>query len=86
MSQLKKTLNKLQKKPTPKDVTWDELIKVLNHFGFKSLTAGKTGGSRRKFINKNKMIISLHEPHPRKELKKYQIDQVLETLREEKLI
>jgi hypothetical protein len=86
VSQIKKIIAKLQKKPTPKDVTWDELIKVLNHFGFKALPEGKTGGSRRKFINKNKMIISLHEPHPRKELKKYQIDQVLDTLKEERLI
>jgi len=86
VSQIKKIIAKLQKKPTPKDVTWDELIKVLNHFGFKGLPAGKTGGSRRKFINENKMIISLHEPHPRKELKKYQIDQVLDTLKEERLI
>lgn len=86
MSQIKKIIAKLQKKPTPKDVTWDELIKVLNHFGFKALPAGKTGGSRRKFINENKTIISLHEPHPRKELKKYQIDQVLEILKEERLI
>lgn len=86
MSQVKKIITKLQKTPTPKDITWDELIKVLNHFGFKSLPAGKTGGSRRKFMNIKKTMISLHEPHPRKELKKYQIDQVLETLRDERLL
>ncbi len=86
MSQIKKIIVKLQKKPAPKDLTWDELLKVLSHFKFEPITRGKTGGSRRKFINGSKVIISLHEPHPRNELKKYQIDQVLEILRNEGLL
>ncbi len=86
MSQIEKIIKKLQKKPTPKDFSWDELIKVLKHFDFKVISSGKTGGSRRKFINSNKIIISLHEPHPHNELKKYQIDQILDILREEELL
>ena len=86
MSKIEKLIVKLQKKPTPKDFNWDELLKVLIHFEFEPMTKGKTGGSRRKFINADKIVISLHEPHPRNELKKYQIDQVLELLRSEGLL
>ncbi len=86
MSKIDKIKEKLQKKPTPKNFKWEELIKVLNHFGFKAISSGKTGGSRRKFINDNKIIISLHEPHPSSELKKYQIEQVLEVLKQENFL
>ena len=86
MSQIDKIIQKIQKKPTPKNFSWDELLKLLNHFQFQPITKGKTGGSRRKFINEDKVIISLHEPHPQKELKKYQIDQILEILKNEDLL
>ena len=86
MSQVKKTIGKLQKKPPPKDFTWEELIKVLNYLGFESLPTGKTGGSRRKFVNNDNIVISLHEPHPQKVLKAYQIEQVLKFLKEEGLL
>jgi HicA toxin of bacterial toxin-antitoxin, len=70
-----------------KDFRWEELIRLLNHFGYQLVSSGKTGGSRRKFIHPHKkIIISLHEPHPRKELKMYQLDQIIEVLREEGLI
>lgn len=83
LSQIEKLIKKLQKKPSPKNFTWDELIKVLKYFGFRILSKGKTGGSRRKFLNDDDVLINLHEPHPSKELKKYQIEQVLEILNEE---
>lgn len=67
MDKIDKTIQKL--KSNPKDFTWDELRKVLSHFGFEELKAGKTGGSRRKFVNSSKDIISLHEPHPQKTVK-----------------
>ena len=86
MSQLNKIITKLQKRPTPRGFTWDDLLKVLTHFGFEPIPRGKTGGSRRKFINADKVIISLHEPHPRNELKKYQIDQIIEILKNEALL
>ncbi|MGN7986037.1 type II toxin-antitoxin system HicA family toxin [Pedobacter sp. 22226] len=61
----------------PKDFTWEELLRVLTHFGFKKIKAGKTGGSRRKFVDEKKNIISLHEPHPSNIIKEYAIRQVL---------
>jgi hypothetical protein len=48
----------------PRDFTWDELIKVLSVFGYTEFKKGKTGGSRRKFVDHNNNIISLHKPHP----------------------
>ena len=71
---------------SPKDFTWDELVKVLYAFGFELKKTGKTGGSRRKFENKNNIPISLHEPHNPSILKPYAIKQVIEILKKEKLI
>ena len=41
---------------------------------------GKTGGSRRKFVNQQNAIISLHKPHPGNILKTYAIKQIIEHL------
>ena len=60
-------------------MTWDELVSVL---GYTEIQSGKTGGSRRKFCDANKIIISLHKPHPKPIVKSYVIDQVLEHLKE----
>lgn len=79
MSKIDKLIEKLKSKP--KNFTWDELLKVLNHFGFKQIGQGKTGGSRRKFVNDNKEVIILHEPHPQKVLKSYQLDIIIECLK-----
>lgn len=79
MSKIDKLIEKLESKP--KDFTWDELLKVLSHFGFKQIGQGKTGGSRRKFVNDNKEVIILHEPHPQKVLKSYQLDIIIECLK-----
>jgi predicted RNA binding protein YcfA (HicA-like mRNA interferase family) len=85
VSKQEKLLKKLLTRA--KDFRWEELIRLLNYFGYQLVSTGKTGGSRRKFIHpQKKIIISLHEPHPRKELKMYQIEQIIETLREEDLI
>lgn len=79
MSKVEKIIEKLKSKP--KDFTWDEMIKVLNCFGFEQMAQGKTGGSRRKLMNGNKQIISLHEPHPQKVLKWYQLDIIIDFLK-----
>lgn len=79
MSKIDKLIKKL--KSNPKDFTWDELKKVLAHFGFEEIKQkGKTGGSRRKFVNEKLEVISLHEPHPEKIIKSYVIKQIKEHL------
>ena len=68
----------------PKDFTWDELVRLLGSLGFESVKAGKTGGSRQRFVHPaSGAVISLHRPHPHQELKSYQLDQVIEALQEE---
>ncbi|WP_133576549.1 type II toxin-antitoxin system HicA family toxin [Pedobacter metabolipauper] len=70
----------------PKDLSWHEAIKVLNHYGFYEIRNSKTGGSRRKFVNQSDDVICLHHPHPSVILKKYQIDLIqLKLIHYEKL-
>ena len=65
-------------KSIPKDLTWSELVKILNYYNyFEKSKKGKTGGSRRKFINEYLDIISLHKPHPKNIVKQYVIRQLL---------
>jgi len=80
MSQIQKLIARLIS--FPKDFTWEELVKILNHFGFKELKVGKTGGARRKFSNDVGLIISLHKPHPSKIMKRYQLNDVVGVLKE----
>jgi len=72
-------------KNNPKDFTFDEMQTALVSLGFELLHTRKTNGSRIKFIKGN-IVITLHKPHPRKELLEYQIKQVLEMLEKENVI
>jgi hypothetical protein len=69
----------------PKDFTFDEMRTLLEFLGFEMSTKGKTSGSRILFTKGN-IPISLHKPHPRKELLEYQLKQVLEVLEKEGLL
>ncbi len=66
----------------PKDFTWEELTKILAQFGYMELKKGKTGGSRRKFADTKKNIITLHKPHPGNIVKEYAVRQVIAHLKE----
>lgn len=44
----------------PSDFTWDELKKLLLSFGYKESNAGKTSGSRVRFISDIYSPILLH--------------------------
>jgi HicA toxin of bacterial toxin-antitoxin, len=59
---------------------------MLSGFGYALAKTGKTGGSRVKFIHPNLPPIILHRPHPTPVLKKYQMEQIEETLKGEGLI
>ncbi len=84
MSQHKKLLKRLLGKPT--DFTWSELVSLLRHLGF-DLIPDKSGSSGRKFIHtENKMIINLHEPHPKKVILSCYISQIIKSLKEGGLI
>ena len=84
MSRIEKLIERLLSKPS--DFTWTELKKVLGHYGFDELKGGKTGGSRRRFVNKEKHIITLHKPHPKEILKRYQLTEVINVLKDKRLL
>jgi len=67
----------------PKDFTWDELTTVLANLGYEPLKSGKTGGSRRKFVDQDRNIINLHKPHPGNIVKEYALKQVVDQLKEQ---
>ena len=77
MSKKEKLLARLKRKD--KSFTWPELVTLLSGYGYVVLSGS---GSRRKFVNHEKMrIISLHEPHPQKTLKPYMMKEVLSHLK-----
>ena len=84
MSKIKKLLEKFL--TNPKDLEWQEFIKILSHFGFKIMTKGITGGSRRVFENETGIKLCFHEPHPDNIVKTYVIKQTVETLKKEGLL
>jgi len=85
MSKGEKLVKRLITKPN--DFTYNELKSLLVHFGYVESQSGKTSGSRVAFTNeKDKHIIRLHKPHPGNELKKYQIEQLIEELKARSLI
>ena len=85
MSKEEKLIKRLLSRP--KDFTYSELRKTLVSFGYKEFQSGKTSGSRVAFIEqKSSHIIRLHKPHPNNELKRYQIEQIIEELHSRGLI
>ena len=85
MTKRDKLLEKLLRRP--RDFTWDELVRLLRRLGFELARRGKSSGSRQRFQHaESGLTISLHRPHPRKELKRYQIDQIIEFLERENFL
>jgi len=70
----------------PRDFTWDELVRLLNALGYRESTAGRTGGSRRRFVHPTAPTLAFHKPHPGNVVKMYVVDAVIETLTAEGLI
>lgn len=82
MSQYKKALARLCRKPPPTDFRWDELVTLLEGLGFKLHNGG---GSRRHFtavVNGTPRRINVHEPHPSGIVKPYVIRNVEASLKE----
>lgn len=87
MSKHEKILAKLCRTPPPADLKWDELVSLLSSLGFDLHTGGKSGGSRRRFIHRmTKQMILCHEPHPRPEVDKGCIVDVVSFLRDQGFI
>lgn len=82
MSTHRKALQKLKTIPPPADLKWTELKGLLEHLGYAMLKRGKSGGSRRKFYNKEKdALIICHEPHPSPDVDKGCLADIVEHLK-----
>ena len=84
MSRKEKLIERLKQKP--KDFTFEEVIQLLGYFGYEIVAGGKTGGSRIAFSNSKKDYIRMHKPHPRSILKAYQVQNLIDDLKERDLI
>jgi len=54
-----------------KDITFQDEITLLEHYGYVQNNKGRTSGSRVSFSCDGHCDILLHRPHPQKELKEY---------------
>ncbi len=81
MSRMEKLIERFLSAPS--DFTWDELRRLLRHFGYSEQTGA---GSRRKFSGHGLPTIYLHEPHPSRVVKAWAMRAVRDTLRGEGLI
>ena len=85
MTKQDKLLKKLISKS--KTFTYDNLKSLLRNFGYDEIKIGKTSGSRVAFFNENdKHLIRLHKPNPGNELKRYQIEYIIEELKNKGII
>lgn len=84
MSKKEKLLARLKEKP--KDFSFDEVVQLMGYFGYNIVGGGKTGGSRVAFSNDRKDYIRMHRPHPKSILKAYQVQNLIDDLKERELI
>ena len=84
MGQKEKLIQRLKSKP--KDMTFQEVETLLRYLSYERDDRGRTSGSRVMFVSETHPPILLHKPHPRKELLTYQINQLLEILKQEGLL
>lgn len=80
MSRIDKLIETFTSKPAPKDFSWGDLVKLLKAFGY---SEHEGSGSRKRFMNGSGQKILLHKRHPDSTLLGYQIEQVIEALKQE---
>lgn len=79
MSQKENLIQRLRSKP--KDFTVKELDVLMTQCGCEKNTKGKTSGSRIAYVHtKTNRVLNMHSPHPKKELKLYMINRVIDFL------
>jgi hypothetical protein len=79
MSKRQKSIDRFLSKPT--DFTWAEFRSLMEGFSYELQTVG---GSARKFVHlQTGATLFVHEPHPSKLLKAYQVNLAIKFLRRE---
>jgi hypothetical protein len=82
VAKIDKILGRLRSKP--KDFTWEDLTRIMQHFGYKKLEGS---GSRVKFYHEEKnTLFSMHKPHHPKTLRPYQIESAISRLEKDQFI
>lgn len=67
----------------PSDFTYDELRRMLAHFGYVEEQKGKTSGSRVAFIRpSDQRTLFLHKPHPGNIIPAYKMKELYRVLKE----
>lgn len=85
MSKRDKLIDRLLNRPI--DFEYDEARRLLAKFGYKEDNRGRTSGSGVAFVHcETGHIIRLHRPHPGNILKKYQIEQLIEELKNQGVV
>jgi len=81
MTQVDKIINRFLQTPPLKDLTFEELTKVMAHYSY--LLDEKGSGSRVLYFNEEtKDKLRIHKPHPGNILKTYVVKIVQEKLKE----
>jgi hypothetical protein len=80
MPKRQKAIDRLLSQPS--DYGWAELTLLMESFGYELKTSG---GSGRKFIHREtRATLFMHQPHPAKNLKAYQVKEAIQFLKQEK--
>lgn len=77
MSRKIKLLERLRKKPSPKDFTWEEFITLMRQFGF---TETCKSGSHYMFEHSSGYKFGMSKTHPSGILKMYQITEAINAI------
>ncbi len=84
MGRKEKLLKKLQ--TSPKTFTFEDAEGLLGCCSYHLSNKGRTSGSRVVFVSDEHPPVLLHRPHPQKELKEYQVKQLIQLLEQEGLL
>ena len=84
MSQKEKLVKRLLSRP--KDFSFQDVVTLLNRFGYNERTIGKTSGTSVAFANIENDYIRIHKPHPRNTLLPYQVTNLINDLNERGLL
>ena len=79
MTRKDKLISRLFSTPPPKDFSWEELLKLMNHGGFSETCSG---GSHYIFEHPKGLRLSVSKTHPSGILKTYQIKAIRQALRD----
>lgn len=82
------TKDKLRKRfvSLPKDFTFDEIVTLLEGFGYVMENKGMTSGSRVRFRKQAGVYIDIHRPHPGNVMKSWMMREIYDHLKKNNLI